>query len=70
MLALVHLQDAAAIAGTDGAPGGLRLKFADIFAAPARVQEIAAALGGGLADQRLVDRERQLLPRRRASRRP
>jgi lipoprotein-releasing system permease protein len=48
LLAFVHLQDAAAIAGTGGAPGGLRLKFADIFAAPARVQEIAASLGSGL----------------------
>jgi lipoprotein-releasing system permease protein len=48
VLAFVHLQDAAAIVGSDGAPGGLRLKFADIFAAPARVREIAAALGGGL----------------------
>jgi lipoprotein-releasing system permease protein len=48
VLAFVNLQDAAAIAGTGGAPGGLRLKFADIFAAPVRVHEIAAALGGGL----------------------
>lgn len=47
LLAFVNLQDAAAIAGT-GAPGGLRLKFTDIFAAPVRVHEIAAALGGGL----------------------
>jgi lipoprotein-releasing system permease protein len=48
LLAFVNLQDAAAIAGTGGAPGGLRLKFADIFDAPVRVHEIAAALGGGL----------------------
>lgn len=48
VLAFVNLQDAAAIAGSGGAPGGLRLKFADIFAAPARVREIAAALGDGL----------------------
>ena len=48
LLAFVNLQDAAAIAGTGGAPGGLRLKFDDIFAAPARVHEIAAALGGDL----------------------
>jgi lipoprotein-releasing system permease protein len=46
VLAFVHLQDAAAIAGTHGAPGGLRLKFSDIFAAPARAHEIGAALGG------------------------
>ena len=30
------------------APGGLRLKFTDIFAAPVRVREIAAGLGTGL----------------------
>jgi lipoprotein-releasing system permease protein len=48
LLAFVHLQDAAAIAGTGGAPGGLRLKFADMFAAPTRVKEIAASLGSGL----------------------
>jgi lipoprotein-releasing system permease protein len=46
VLALVHLRDAAALAGTDGAPGGLRLKFADIFAAPTRIRQIAASLGG------------------------
>lgn len=49
VLALVHLQDAAALAGTNGAPGGLRLKFADIFAAPARIKEIAVALDGRYA---------------------
>ncbi len=48
LLAFVHLQDAAAIVGSGGAPGGLRLKFADIFAAPVRVHEIAAAIGGAL----------------------
>jgi lipoprotein-releasing system permease protein len=49
VLAFVHLRDAAAIAGNGGVPGGLRLKFADIFAAPSRVHEIAAALGPGIA---------------------
>src|ERR1044072_6037007 len=48
VLAFVSLQDAAAIVGNGGVPGGLRLKFADIFAAPARVKEIAASLGPGL----------------------
>lgn len=47
LLALVHLQDAAAIAATDRAPTGLRIKFADIFMAPARTPAIAQALGGG-----------------------
>jgi lipoprotein-releasing system permease protein len=45
VLALVHLDDAAALAASGGAPTGLRLKFADIFAAPHRVGEIGAALG-------------------------
>ncbi|AMN47287.1 hypothetical protein ACG33_09305 [Steroidobacter denitrificans] len=43
-LALIHLRDAEALAGSGDAPGGLRLKFADIFAAPLRAPEIAAAL--------------------------
>jgi lipoprotein-releasing system permease protein len=47
VLAFVNLQDAAAIAGSGGAPAGLRLKFSDIFDAPERVHEVAAALGGG-----------------------
>jgi lipoprotein-releasing system permease protein len=45
VLALINLQDAAALAGTHGVPGGLRLKFADIFAAPAAAARIAAQLG-------------------------
>jgi len=48
VLAFVSLQDAAAIVGNGGVPGGLRLKFTDIFAAPDRVKEIAATLGAGL----------------------
>jgi lipoprotein-releasing system permease protein len=48
VLAFVSLQDAAAIVGNGGVPGGLRLKFTDIFAAPDRVKEIAASLGPGL----------------------
>jgi lipoprotein-releasing system permease protein len=47
LLALIHLQDAAAIAATNRAPTGLRLKFADIFMAPARTPLIAQSLGGG-----------------------
>ena len=46
VLALVHLQDASGLASTHGIPGGLRLKFSDIFAAPVRAPQINAALGG------------------------
>lgn len=46
VLALIHLQDASSLAGTLGVPGGLRLKFNDIFAAPVRTAQIGAALGG------------------------
>ena len=46
-LALIHMTDAAALAGSNGAPTGLRLKFADIFAAPELVVRINKALGGG-----------------------
>jgi lipoprotein-releasing system permease protein len=46
VLALIHLQDAAAIAGTSGSPTGLRLRFEDIFAAPGRAAQIGAQLGG------------------------
>ena len=46
VLALVHLQDAAALAGAHGTPAGLRLKFDDIFDAPLRIRQIAASLGG------------------------
>jgi lipoprotein-releasing system permease protein len=45
VLALINLQDAAALAGIE-TPGGLRLKFDDIFAAPARIPQINASLGG------------------------
>ena len=48
LLAFVSLQDAAAIIGNGGVPGGLRLKFADIFAAPVRVKQIAASLDSSL----------------------
>jgi lipoprotein-releasing system permease protein len=46
VLALIHLQDAAGLAGTHGLPTGLRLKFNDIFAAPVRTPEINKSLGG------------------------
>jgi lipoprotein-releasing system permease protein len=42
-LALIDLRDSEALAGR-GAPAGLRLKFSDIFAAPVRAPQIAAAL--------------------------
>jgi lipoprotein-releasing system permease protein len=46
-LALISLADASAIAETDGAPTGLRLKFDDIFAAPSRTAVIAREMGEG-----------------------
>ena len=46
-LALISLQDASALAETNGSPGGLRLKFDDIFVAPERNREIAKTLGEG-----------------------
>lgn len=46
-LVLVHLADAAALAGTDGAPSGLRLRFDDVFAAPILVRDVARELGDG-----------------------
>ncbi|MGC3980785.1 MAG: lipoprotein-releasing ABC transporter permease subunit [Steroidobacteraceae bacterium] len=47
-LALINMADAAALASTEGAPTGLRLKFQDIFTAPAGVKEINQQLGGEL----------------------
>jgi lipoprotein-releasing system permease protein len=43
VLALIDMDDAAALLGAD-APTGLRLKFADVFAAPGTVARIAQAL--------------------------
>ncbi|MGE0115190.1 MAG: lipoprotein-releasing ABC transporter permease subunit [Steroidobacteraceae bacterium] len=48
-LVLLHMADAAALAGTEGAPNGLRLKFSDIFAAPEQVRQINQMLGSQLA---------------------
>ncbi len=47
VLAIVHIDDAAALKGTPG-PTGLRLKFDDVFAAPALAPRVAADLGGAL----------------------
>lgn len=47
-LALIHLADAASLAGTHGEPTGLRLKFTDLFNAPEGVKQVNAALGGAL----------------------
>jgi lipoprotein-releasing system permease protein len=44
VLALMNLEDASAFLGTSGTPNGLRIKFADIFAAPASAPRIAASL--------------------------
>ncbi|MET0986926.1 MAG: lipoprotein-releasing ABC transporter permease subunit [Steroidobacteraceae bacterium] len=46
-LVLVHMSDAAALAGTKGAPTGLRLRFEDIFSAPRLAPTVAQRLGGG-----------------------
>jgi lipoprotein-releasing system permease protein len=46
-LALVALADAAELAGAEG-PQGLRLRFDDVMAAPARSEAVAAALGPGV----------------------
>ncbi|MGD9843181.1 MAG: lipoprotein-releasing ABC transporter permease subunit [Steroidobacteraceae bacterium] len=45
-LALLHLSDAAALAGRADVPSGLRFKFADIFSAPAAIAQINSVLGG------------------------
>jgi lipoprotein-releasing system permease protein len=47
-LALIDIHDAEAFAGSV-APGGLRLKYQDIFAAPRLVAELARTLGPGFA---------------------
>jgi lipoprotein-releasing system permease protein len=44
---LVSLADAAELAGKGTAPAGLRLRFDDVMAAPARSAGVAAALGDG-----------------------
>jgi lipoprotein-releasing system permease protein len=46
-LVLVNMADASAMAGTQGAPTGLRLRFTDIFAAPQLAGVVAQRLGGG-----------------------
>jgi len=46
VLALVNMEDAAALIGVPGVPSGLRLKFTDIFAAPTAAPRIAEALAG------------------------
>jgi len=46
-LALTHLEDAAAARGRPGEVSGLRLRFADLFAAPEVTRRLAAALGPG-----------------------
>jgi lipoprotein-releasing system permease protein len=47
-LALVSLADAAALAGAPAGPAGLRVRFDDPMAAPARSAELARAAGPGL----------------------
>ena len=45
-MAMLHLNDAAALAGRGDAPTGLRFKFTDIFAAPKLIQRVNTSLGG------------------------
>jgi len=47
-LALVALADASELEGRDGRPDGLRLRFDDVMAAPARAPALAAALDHGV----------------------
>jgi lipoprotein-releasing system permease protein len=49
-LALVSLEDAAALRGGNLAPDGLRLRFDDVMRAPARAAQVAAATGAAVRD--------------------
>jgi lipoprotein-releasing system permease protein len=46
-LALVALEDAAALQGNGSTPTGLRLRFDDVMKAPSRASRVAESLGGG-----------------------
>jgi lipoprotein-releasing system permease protein len=46
-LALVALEDAAALSGGGAVPGGVRLRFNDVMDAPAMAAKVAAAVGAG-----------------------
>jgi len=46
-LALVALEDAAALSGGEDVPAGLRLRFADVMSAPAQAVRTVAAIGSG-----------------------
>ena len=45
-MAILHLSDAAELAGRAETPSGLRFRFNDIFAAPKLIQRVNEALGG------------------------
>jgi lipoprotein-releasing system permease protein len=47
VLALVSLNDALVLRGQGSAPDGVRLRFADVFAAPRLAREVDRVLGGG-----------------------
>jgi lipoprotein-releasing system permease protein len=49
ILALVSLEDALALQGQGSSPTGIRLRFADVFAAPRLAPEIAKSLGGNFS---------------------
>jgi len=46
-MALIHLGDAADLAGAGPAPTGLRVKFEDVLSAPSHTADLAAAAGAG-----------------------
>ncbi len=46
-LALVALEDAAALSGGEDVPAGLRLRFTDVMGAPAQAARTVAAIGSG-----------------------
>ena len=49
ILALVNLDDALALQGQGSSPTGIRLRFADVFAAPRLAPEIGKSLGGNFS---------------------
>jgi lipoprotein-releasing system permease protein len=46
-MGLIHMADAADLAGASAAPAGLRVRFDDVMSAPSHTPELAAAAGPG-----------------------